>query len=104
MVKIGKLILTLFLTMHIIGCIFFIIVNSSQQWAPPLDFIYVSRNPYSRFYDLEEVTEWYQYMTVLYAAVLALGGNEMGPRTDVEIVYIFVVLISLVLYNAVIFG
>jgi len=37
-------------------------------------------------------------------AVLALGGNEMGPRTTLEMAYIFFILISLVLYNAVIFG
>ena len=43
-------------------------------------------------------------MVVLYMAVLALGGNEMGPRTDFEIIFIFGVLIGLVLYNAVIFG
>ena len=64
----------------------------------------MQRGSYYRFYDLEEVDEWYQYMVVLYMAVLALGGNEMGPRTTVEIVYVFVVLIGLVLYNAVIFG
>lgn len=50
------------------------------------------------------MTEWYQYMVVLYMAVLALGGNEMGPRTTAEIAFIFIVLISLILYNAVIFG
>jgi len=53
---------------------------------------------------LEAVDEWYQYMVMLYMAVLALGGNEMGPRTDYEILYVFIVLICLVLYNAVIFG
>ena len=71
---------------------------------PPLDFIYVAHTPYYRFYDLEEVNEFYQYIVVLYMAVLALGGNEMGPRTTLEIAFIFIVLISLILYNAVIFG
>ena len=37
-------------------------------------------------------------------AVLALGGNEMGPRTDFEILFIFGVLILLTMYNALIFG
>lgn len=104
MVKIFKLILTLLLIMHIIGCIWYLIVQIEQKWVPPLDFIYVQRKGYYRFYDLEEVTEWYQYMVVLYMAVLALGGNEMGPRTTFEIAFIFIVLISLILYNAVIFG
>ena len=104
MVKIFKLILTLLLLMHIIGCIWFLVVNIEQLWVPPLDFIYVQRVGYERFYDLEETTEWYQYMVVLYMAVLALGGNEMGPRTTFEIAFIFAVLIALILYNAVIFG
>ena len=104
MLKIFKLILQLLLFMHIIGCIWFYIVSATQEWVPPLDFIYVSRDGYKRFYDLEEVTEWYQYMVVLYMAVLALGGNEMGPRTTFEIGFIFVILIILILYNAVIFG
>lgn len=59
MVKIFKLILTLLLIMHIIGCIWFLIVNLETQWVPPLDFIYVQRDGYYRFYDLEEVSEWY---------------------------------------------
>lgn len=104
MVKIFKLILVMFLTLHIIGCILFLVVTLDKEWVPPLDFIYVQRVGYYRFYDLEAVTEWYQYMVVLYMAVLALGGNEMGPRTNLEIIYVFVVLIGLVLYNAVIFG
>lgn len=104
MVKIFKLILTLLLIMHIIGCIWYLIVQLEAVWVPPLDFIYVQRVGYYRFYDMEEVTEWYQYMVVLYMAVLALGGNEMGPRTNFEIIYIFVILIILVLYNAIIFG
>ena len=104
MVKIFKLILTLLLIMHIIGCVFFLIVEKAKQWVPPLDFIYVQRGGYLRFYDQEEVTQGYQYIIMLYMAVLALGGNEMGPRTTFEIIYIFIVLIGLILYNAVIFG
>ena len=103
-VKIVKLILVMLLTLHIIGCIMFLIVGIKQEWTPPLDYIYVQRVGYYRFYDQESVTEFYQYMVMLYMAVLALGGNEMGPRTELEICYALIVLVSLVLYNAVIFG
>lgn len=41
MVKIFKLILTMLLTLHIIGCIFYMIVDIEKKWVPPLDFIYV---------------------------------------------------------------
>ena len=36
--------------------------------------------------------------------VLALGGNEMGPRTDTEILAMFFVLTLLILVNAFVFG
>lgn len=74
------------------------------MWAPPLDFIYVTRNDYQRFYDMEQVTPIYQFLAVLYLAVLALGGNEMGPRTDTEILSMFFILTGLILVNAYVFG
>ena len=106
-VKILKLIFMLFLIMHLLGCLWFYVVAIYQdqyEWAPPLDFIWVSRPEYYRFYDSDEVSPLYQYLVVLYTAVLALGGNEMGPRTNVEIVVMFGILVFLTMYNALIFG
>lgn len=49
--------------MHVIGCTWFLIVDGEEgddlAWVPPLDYIYVSRNEYLRFYDMEEVDELY---------------------------------------------
>ena len=104
MVKIVKTVLILFLAMHCIGCFWFFLVTRDQVWAPPLDFIWVSRPRYYRFYDSDEVNPLYQYLVSLYTAVLALGGNEMGPRTNIEIICMFVILIGLTMYNAQIFG
>ena len=59
MVKIFKLILTLLLIMHIIGCLWYLVVTSSHEWTPPLDYIYVQRGSYYRFYDNEQVTDIY---------------------------------------------
>lgn len=99
-VKIFKTILILFLTMHCIGCLWFTIVMIDQVWSPPLDFLWVSRPTYYRFYDSDQVNPLYQYLVSLYTAVLALGGNEMGPRTNMEIVIMFTILIGLTMYNA----
>jgi len=41
MVKIFKLILTMLLILHVIGCVWFLIVDIEKKWVPPLDFIYV---------------------------------------------------------------
>lgn len=106
--KIMKLILVLCLIMHVIGCTWFFLVDSNtdpyERWVPPLDFIYVTRVGYFRFYDMEEVDETYQYLVSVYMVVLGLGGNEMGPRTTVEILVMFGIMLFLILYNATIFG
>ena len=75
-----------------------------KVWTPPLDFIYVQRAEFYRFYDLEQVSQTYQFLCVLYLGALALGGNEMGPRTDLEIFTMFLILVSLILVNAYMLG
>ena len=102
--KIIQLIITLVLILHCLGCAWFIIVDMSKVWSPPFDFIYAQRNEFARFYDFEQVTQVYQFLAVLYLAVLALGGNEMGPRTDTEICAMFLILTGLILVNAYVFG
>lgn len=99
-----QLLITLVLILHCIGCGWFIIVDEGKVWAPPLDFIYVQRNEYNRFYDMEQVSQTYQFLAVLYLGVLALGGNEMGPRTSTEIAAMFFILVTLILVNAYVFG
>jgi hypothetical protein len=103
-VKIFKTILILFLTMHCIGCFWFFLVQLDAVWVPALDFLWVSRNHYTRFYDSDEVSPTYQYLVSLYTAVIALGGNEMGPRTNLEIFAMLGILLGLTMYNATIFG
>ena len=51
-----QLLITLVLILHCLGCGWFMIVDMDKIWAPPLDFIYVQRNEYNRFYDMEQVT------------------------------------------------
>ena len=53
---------------------------------------------------MEQVTQMYQFLVVLYLGVLALGGNEMGPRTSTEIAIMFFMLVTLILVNAYVFG
>ena len=92
--------------MHVLGCFWFALVDleTERNWAPPIDFIYVQRNEYLRFYDQEEVDSNYQYWVSVYYAIAALGGNEMGSRTNSQLVFWFVALIMLVLLNGYVFG
>lgn len=57
-----------------------------------------------RFYDLDEVSSSYQYWVSIYYAIAALGGNEMGSRTNLQLVFWFFTLIFLVLVNGYVFG
>jgi len=66
--------------------------------------MWVSRPVYNRFYDEDVSSPLYQYVVVLYCSVLALGGNEMGPRSNTEIVAMIGILVGLTMYNALIFG
>ena len=58
----------------------------------------------SNLWDFYEQDTVYRYMVSLYCAVLCLGGNEMGPRSDGEIVIMIFILLGCAILNAVIFG
>jgi hypothetical protein len=45
-----------------------------------------------------------KYIIVFYQAILFIGGNEMGPTSDVEIIICSVILIVSVIFNAWLFG
>ena len=104
MIYIAKLALELILVLHVLGCFWFRLIDSERDWAPPIDFIYVQRNEYLRFYDLEEVDDYYQYWVSVYYAIAALGGNEMGSRSTYQLLFWFFALIGLVLLNGYVFG
>jgi len=89
--------------MHILGCTWYYIVAvlGSDQWIPPLDFIWAGSDKIYQFYTKDTT---YRYMVSLYCAVLALGGNEMGPRTDSEIILMLLILLGCAILNANIFG
>ena len=89
--------------MHIIGSVWYLITSVDKVWIPPKDFIYAGQADIYRFwYPDTEIVE--TYLVSLYSAVIALGGNEMGPRTDMELLLIFIILFSVTFYNAHIFG
>tara|TARA_B110001450_G_C17461497_1_gene416421 strand:+ start:76 stop:255 length:180 start_codon:yes stop_codon:yes gene_type:complete len=43
-------------------------------------------------------------LVYLYNAVLFLGGNEMGPRTETEILICTIILVVMAIFNAWLFG
>jgi hypothetical protein len=91
------------LVMHVIGCLWYYLVNSNGVWIPPFDFIEAGNSEIYRFY--YEENDWVsRYITCLYNALMALGGNEMGPRTDIEIITMFFILEGCVIFESIFIG
>jgi hypothetical protein len=88
--------------MHVVGSTWHFICVSKQYWIPPLDFVYAGKYP--KIYRLYDEDPWYQYLVNLYNAVLFLGGNELGPRDDSEIVSATCILVIMAIFNAWLFG
>lgn len=88
--------------MHIIGSLWHMIIKYDQFWIPPLDFVYAGKYP--AIYRMYNESDSYKYLIFLYNAVLFLGGNEMGPRSDFEIMMCTVILIGMAIFNAWLFG
>ena len=99
-----KLIFYLFLGMHIIGCFWYFVVAQAKVWMPALDFIWAGMSMIYRFWDENMCTMMYRYLVCFYSAVIALGGNEMGPRTSLEVTIMILMLIMLAIINAMVFG
>ena len=55
-------------------------------------------------YKIEQSDKWHYYLMFLYNSVLFLGGNEMGPRNDLELITSTVILIFMAIINAALFG
>ena len=53
-IKILKVIFDLFLIMHLLGCTWYAVIGIEEVWAPPPDFVWVSRTSYGRFYDSDQ--------------------------------------------------
>ena len=48
--------------------------------------------------------DWFRYAVLYYNGVLFLGGNEMGPRSELEIIIATLILMICSIFNATLFG
>jgi hypothetical protein len=97
-----QLVFYLFLMMHIVGCLWNAIVHMDKTWIITLDFVHAGRYP--QIYHFYEKGAEYKYLCALYTSLMFLGGNEMGPRTDFEMMMCSLILIVLAIFNAWLFG
>jgi hypothetical protein len=97
-----QLVFLLFLMMHGVGCFWHKITDIEDQWIIPLDFVHAG--VYPQIYHYYNRNDDYKYIVSLYTSLMFLGGNEMGPRTDLEMIVCPIILIVLAIFNAWLFG
>lgn len=100
--RMGQLIFYLFLMMHIVGCLWNFVVHMEEIWIITLDFVHAGLFP--KIYHFYKKDMSYKYLCALYTSLMFLGGNEMGPRTDTELLMSSMLLIVLAIFNAWLFG
>ena len=100
--RVYQLIFQLFLMMHVVGCIWNKITMIDEVWIIPFDFVYAGMYP--KIYHYYNRSDVYKYYCALYTSLMFLGGNEMGPRTDLEMISSSFILILLAIFNAWLFG
>jgi hypothetical protein len=82
------------------------------KWIPPYDFWDYTK---SNFFcnpnnddvacdGLPESDMWRRFIVCVYYMVLVIGGNELGPQTEIQYIFIVAVNLTGAIINAVIFG
>jgi hypothetical protein len=97
--KLMQLMLFLFMYVHLVACIWFIIVDSEQDWIPPTDFVFFETDIYDSDADI-----WWQYWISFYTSVFMLVGGEIGPRSPIDASFSSILIIVGAVITAVMFG
>ena len=95
--KLTKLIFFIILFIHFLGCVWFYIAKQNEKWIPPLDYVYITT-------DIFNEGGFMQYWNAAYHAVLMLGGNDVGPRGELQLIFVSLMLLVGAIINSIIFG
>lgn len=98
MIKVTNVIFMLFIYIHCMACIDFLIVNDSKEWCPPLWYYSCPDN------DLYTSNNLRQYAISLYISILMFGGNEIGGTNEGELAFTGMAMLFSAIINALIFG
>lgn len=77
----------------------FWIVKQNKVWFPPFDWVIVPLGT-----NLYTYGDMYEYWGTFYNSILILAGNEIGPRTNTEFIFISIMLMVGTFIKANIFG
>ena len=95
------LIFIMFMYIHLMGCTWYLVVESQEIWIPNMDFIWFGTPQIYDFY----YTHWVKsYISSLYIAFYLFGVGEVCPRTVNELSLSIFVLIMSSIINGLIIG
>ena len=98
LLKLLKLIFFLVLYLHCFGCVWYLMVNAQKMWVPPMN--YNDKD----YYMVYNQTLAYRYFVSLHTSVMLTTGNDVGPRTTLQVFYGCVGLFAGAIINANMFG
>lgn len=96
--RLSKLILFLFVYIHLFACNWWFMVKTNKDWIPAMD---MTGDNYYRIYSKSITT---QYLISLQLSVLTMTGNDGFPRSFMEILVMSIGLMIGAVINANIFG
>ena len=98
MLKLCDTVLTLVLYIHFITCIWYRFLKVDKTWIPPIDYLDYTKSTYFE----DDIT--YRYLVAFYYMVACIGGNELGPVTPAENLFVCYCMIAAAIINATLFG
>lgn len=87
----------LILYIHVLACVLWFIFSIDKKWIPQADFIYAETKLFR-----EDILK--QYLSMCYHAIMVFGINEVGPKSDLEVIVVVVAMVISAMANAYIFG
>lgn len=72
---------------HFTACIWFYIVNIDKVWIPPLDYQW----GWSHQGEYFDKPTFYKYSVSIYSSCLFLFGNDLGARTDGQLIFVIII-------------
>ena len=76
-------------------------IPTPVAWVPPYDYYDGSEFFWTKFENNETA---FIYCVCLYYSVLVIGGNELGPKETIELIYVVAINLIGAIVNAYIFG
>lgn len=99
--KVIYLIFEMFLYIHVMGCIWYFVVDIEEKWIPNMDFIWYGS---PQVYDFYYTHTTRSYWTSFYIGFYLFGVGEVCPRTQPEILVAIPILILSSIMNGLIIG